>query len=159
MTNDSSGAATVVRLIAIKREELDRFRQDLGRMVRLVELGEAQFDRAKQDEQAFLEEIRQAEQRAQASLDAKGMIERRRYLMHLQNETEKKQVALDQALEQQKQARRSLEKAFAEMRSLERLAEHRQTRAAAERQRLEYLRADDQEITKTANRRLAHVQY
>lgn len=157
--NDFAGAATVARLIAIKREELDRLRQDLGRMDRLVELGRAQFDGAKRDEQAFLEETRQAEQRTQASLDARKMIERRRYLLHLQSETEKKQLALDQALEQQKQARRSLEKAFAEMRSLERLAERRRTRAAAERQRLEYLRADDQEVTKTANRRLAHAQY
>ncbi len=157
--NDLANTATIARLIAIKREEVDRLRQDLGRIERLVELAQTQLESAEQDEAAFLEETRQAEHPTAGGLDAEGMLERRRYLMHLQGETEKQRRTLDQALEQQRRARRGLDKAFAEMRALERLAERRQLRAVAERQRLDYLRADDQEITKTVNRRLDHAHH
>lgn len=155
--NDMAGALTVARLVAIKREELDRYRQDLVRLEQIVEAARAEHYAASESERNFLDEMRQSEH-ARKSLDASGMIERRRYLTHLQSQTEQQQVALDQALAQRDQAHRCLEQAFSEMRALERLAERRLARARTERQRLEYSRSDDEEITRKMSRGGRHAE-
>lgn len=150
--NAQASATTIVRLIAIKREELDRARQDLQRLEHLVETAEGELQAADRNEHEHLEGMRRAEQQKRA-LDPMEMIERRRYQIHLQGIREKTQVVYEQAVEQRNQAQRSLERIFSEIRTLERLAERRQARIVAERQRKEYLLADDQEITRNCNRR------
>jgi len=149
---------TVARLIAIKREELDQYRQDLARLEQIVSAARTLLDTAIENERNFLDEIRQNEH-AETRLDPPRMIQNRRYLIHLQNETKQTQEAADQAVTQRDQAHQCLKTAHSEMRSLERLAERRQVRAHSEQQRLDYLRADDQEIARNISRGDIRAEY
>lgn len=147
---------TIARLTAIKREELDRYRQDLVRLEKIVDGERNRLQAAREAEIDFLDEARRAEV-ARRTLDARAMIERRRYLTLLQNSREKQQTVLEQTIKQRDQAQRCLEAAFTEIRSLERLAERRLDRIHSENQRLEYKRADDLELTNNMHRRSTHA--
>lgn len=150
--------SSVQRLIEMKREELDRYRQDLVRLEGLVQSAQDNFHRAKDNESLFLEETRENESVARR-LNAEEMIDRRRFLNYLQESIEVEQRIFDATVMHRNQAHQQLEQAYAEVRALERLAERLMARAAAEEQRIGYLVADDLEITRSLNARGAYVSH
>jgi len=154
----ANSVSTVTRLIAMKREELDSYRQDLSRLEQIVRLAHDKFSNAINAEKDFLSETRLAESDPRGLRPA-AMMDRRHYLAYLEKCCKSARGALDESVMQHDLAQHQLEKIFAEIRTLERLAERRLSKAAEEEQRLGYLRADDQEVTKNANMKAAYASY
>lgn len=146
----------VTRLIAIKREELERHRLDFLRLQRMVETELTKLIELTRIEYSFIEEMRLAESNS-GGLDATSMIQSRQYLQQLQARCSTQKQRHGEVEMQEKLAQSEMERALSEARTLERLAERRQSRRALEAKRLDYVRADDLEITRSANARGAHV--
>lgn len=146
--DDKVQQRTISRLISIKREELDRYRQDLQRLEHMVLMGRRELELARQSEQSFLEDIRQSES-VHGTLSVQDMLERRRYLAFLREKTVAQSEMLAQVEEQQRQAQGCVDTAFAEMKSLERVAERLVERLHRETQRKNYVQADDQEVVRS----------
>lgn len=147
---------TVARLIAIKKEALEQHRLDLARLQQLQQSAEASLKQAEASERSFVDEMRDA-QTGSRKLDAAAMIESRRYLAVLQGQLAERRGMFDDIEKQCSLAQAELERSFAEVRALERLAERRKTRVVLDEKRIGYLHADDQELTRVANRRSDHV--
>lgn len=146
--DDKAQQRTISRLISIKREELDRYRQDLQRLGQMVLMGRRELELARQSERSFLEDIRQSES-ALGTLSVQDMLERRRYLAFLREKAMVQSEMLAQVEEQQQQAQGCVDTAFAEMKSLERVAERLVERLHRETQRKNYVQADDQEVVRS----------
>lgn len=146
--DDKAQQRTISRLISIKREELDRYRQDLQRLGQMVLMGRRELELARQSERSFLEDIRQSES-ALGTLSVQDMLERRRYLAFLREKAMVQSEMLAQVEEQQQQAQGCVDTAFAEMKSLERVAERLVERLHREIQRKNYVQADDQEVVRS----------
>ncbi|MBI2308405.1 MAG: hypothetical protein HYU78_13965 [Rhodocyclales bacterium] len=150
------GLMTVARLIAIKKEELEQHRLDLRRLQQLLQSAEASLKQAEENERSFVDEMRDA-QSGSRKLDAAAMIESRRYLGVLQGLAAERRGMFDDIDKQCSLAQSELEQVFAEVRALERLAERRRTRVSLDEKRVGYLHADDQELTRVANKRSDHA--
>lgn len=147
---------SVARLIAIKKEELEQHRLDLLRLQQLQRTEAVKLGDIEARERAFVDEMRMA-QSGSRRLDAMAMIGSRRYLAVLQGQTIGQRGVCDEIDAQCSLAQAELERVFAEVRALERLAERRKNRASIEEKRVSYLHADDQEITRSSNERNDHV--
>jgi flagellar biosynthesis chaperone FliJ len=153
--NEMPARNTVSRLVAIKSEELELYRQDLARLERILQTEQEKLLAAQEGERRLLAEIREAEQ-GKSRLDPVEMVEGRRYLEYLQEITRTSLAAFERVVAQRDNAHRCVLKAFEEMRVLERLAERRLGRALAEQRRVDFRRADDQEIARITFRGRSH---
>lgn len=147
---------TVARLVAIKREELEHHRVDLLRLQHILCNEAVKLKEAEEIERSFVNGMRVAEA-GNSRLDASVMIESRRYLLVLQNRIEEQQRAFDEVEALRSSAQGELDRLFVEVRALEMLAERRKASGMRKEQRIAYLHADDQEITRVANGRSEHV--
>lgn len=139
----------IERLVAIKREALDEFRQDVVRLNDIVDAVDQRFRQALENSKQFLAETISSETRGN-TLDAEAMIGARRYLHWLQDLAVKISQELEQAKARHAEAASLLENAFTEVRALERLLERRQRAKVLRQSRTDYFAADDQEICRVA---------
>jgi hypothetical protein len=155
MNATTIAAGAMGKLIAIRRETLAVLRQDVLRLNQLHGEAEGSLHKAQHAQTAFLEETRHAE-RGNATLFADRMQDRRRYLAHLETQAAEAQRVVDEIAQQQLKAQVAFETCHKEIRALERLAERRETASHQERQRRDYLRADDEQTIRGQRTREAH---
>lgn len=143
------------KLIAIRREALAALRQDVVRLRQMQGEAEARFKAAEHLQSAFLEETRAAEGGA-AALFVDRMQQRRQYLAHLEAQAAETADVVKTIAQQELQAHSAFEVCHKEIKALERLAERRASAARQHVQRLDYLRADDEELVRGQRGREAH---
>jgi len=149
---ETRSTRSIERLVAIKREALDEFRQDAARLDVVVRTVDERYRQASERSKQFLAETASNEIRGKA-LDANVMIVARQYLQRLQALSTEIWQELDQAKVRHEEAQSQLETAFTEVRALERLLERRQKITQIQESRKSYLAADDQEICRSAQPR------
>lgn len=146
----SGDVLTLTRLLELRRHTLEELRRDLATLDHLVDECRQKLESALLGHADFADEIRRAE--AELSLPGQ-MLERRRYLGHLQVLVEEAAAALEAATEQQEHARSAFDECYQDIRTLERVAERRSLALQQEAQRKQYLIADDQEIVRHGRNR------
>lgn len=151
----SQDTRAIEQLIAMRRLVLEDLRKDLLTLNQIVDECTRKAKAAKAEEVSFLEELRRLEADAERMVAAQ-MLQWRRYLDHLQQLTGKARKALDEVSVQRQHAQDAFDESYAEIRTLERLAEKRLEAQRLERQRRDYLLADDQEILRSERNRSTH---
>lgn len=137
----------IQRLIQLKTEHVNQLRQDLQQLEQLVE------DNDKLHQQALAAHVEYAEQiqvleAGGGQLFGMEMIDRRRYLAQLHQESSRQAVALDNLRQQCEYAQQGLKQAYMEKKSLDLLLERKLIADTTQQNRKAYAQADDAHVTR-----------
>lgn len=135
----------IERLIDMQRDGLETLRKDLFTLGRLVEEHGERLEQARTEQILFAEEARKFEAEL---LVAAQMLDSRRYLAYLQQQTDLAEKMLHEVSEQKRHAQQAFDDCYAEIRKLECVVERRREAAKQELQRKSYVLADDMELVR-----------
>lgn len=146
------------QLVTIKGEELNSLRLDMIRLDKLVQESQCQLDNARKAQDAFLQQIREAEQNG-LMVSADNMMDQRNFLCHLHQQTKNAEQLLVSVTQQRDLAQRALEQLYVEKKSFELVAQRKNDAKKLKQTRRQFIMADNEELIRIERTRQLHAEH
>jgi flagellar biosynthesis chaperone FliJ len=147
----------LIRLIEIKKGELESLRKELVLLSGLEQEAHDKYIHALKQKKDFIKETQEIE--GKRLLTASTMISHRAFLAHLHQQSLDLEGLLMQVREQLEHARNGLKQAYVEMKSFEMIAKRKSDEKRTKQTRNQFVASDDEELVRFGKLKQSYVEH